>query len=95
MRGNGDAMQPEDPTSPRSPLWGVAMIVGILAQLFILYLSFVSGLFVAGWRPWAAIGQAVVGLVLIPLLARRRPWAALVIPVASFLAYLGLVMTAP
>ena len=51
----------------------------------VLYFIFVAGAHWAGWTHWLALGQAVLSLILILVLARRYPLLAVGFPVVSFI----------
>ena len=83
--------KPKDTRKSRWSLSGpVAMGVGLFIQAALSLNIFMAGLNWTGWQYWAAVGQALVGLVLILLLARRFPVVVLVVPIVSILVWQAL-----
>lgn len=82
-----------------SPAWWLAVAVALALQLLVLFLTLVMGLGWGGWSHVVALLQGLLGLVVIVLLAVRRRWAALAVPLVSAALAAGLaalgVATAP
>lgn len=89
--GSGVVVKPNEAKKSRWPSLGlVALVVGIPIQAVLSFMIFMGGLNWTGWQYLAAVGQALVGLVLIVLLARRFPVVVLVVPIVSFLVWQAL-----
>ncbi len=62
----------------------VAAAMGaVLLQIVVLYVTVAMGLFWGVWTYFVAVGQALAAFVAIVLLSRRRPVAALLVPLTS------------
>ena len=66
------------------------IIVALGLQFWVLGKTIISGLLWSGWGMDVAFAQAVVGLVLVVWVGRRRPALALVVPLVSGLITFGL-----
>lgn len=84
----------ESTTRRRQPLQGVflalALVLG-LVQFMVLAGTFFMGLGWGGFTWLAALLQALAGFWAIALLARRRSWLVLAVPVLSVALTAGLV----
>ena len=63
----------------------VLMIVAVTLQLIVTWYAFMGGPDITNWHFTLAVLQAPVGLMAVVWVARRRPLAALAVPIVSLL----------
>ena len=77
----------------RMPEWlrHVLIVVALVLQVQVVWQTFLMGM--GGWRGWTYIlanGQALVALVSVVWVGRRRPTLVLLVPLVSILITFGL-----
>lgn len=81
--------------SPRKKGWQVALATGIVLQLLVLFYTFAVGEGYSEWCLITAVGQAIVGLVVVVWVGWRRPARTLLVPLVSVFLSFGLLFVAP
>lgn len=71
-------------------IFAVMLALSVVVQFMVLAMTFLAGLGWYGYTYQAACLQALVGVVAIPLLALRRTWLMLAVPVLSLALTIGL-----
>ena len=66
------------------------MIAAMILQLLVLWFTLIGGLNWSGWPHRVAVGQALVGLLMVVWVGRRRPVAALAVPIVSLILTEGI-----
>lgn len=66
------------------------LLVAAGLQLLVLFLTFIQGLNWSGWVYNTAVGQALVGMVVVFLVGRKRPALAFLVPIVSVVLTFGL-----
>ena len=72
------------------PRRNVLMIVAVTLQVIVIWYAFTGGHGITNWHYTLAVLQAPVGLMAVVWVARRRPLAALAVPLVSLLLTEGI-----